>query len=148
MYAASRFHQQRHFDPSYVPGACKPPAPRAPNKFTQSERQVLEQYLLIHGAKVPRPAERAELAEQLGVGTEVIYNWCVSIQLINGGMLTMGTQVQKSHTEDEEESTVWAHAPVSSTRHQSALDYGREVDVIYRRDVGQLLYLRLLIHIS
>ena len=92
--------------------------------------------------------ERAELAEQLGVGTEVIYNWCVSIQLINGGMLTMGTQVQKSHTKDEEESTVWAHAPVSSTRHQSALDYGREVDVIYRRAVGQLLYLRLLIHIS
>ena len=63
--------------------------------FTQSERQTLEQYRIDHGPRMPSVNERAKLAAQLGIDTQVIYTWFVSIQLMKGGMLTMGPQVYK-----------------------------------------------------
>ena len=44
---------------------------------------------------MPSVDERAKLAAQLGIDTQVIYTWFVSIQLMKAGMLTMGPQVYK-----------------------------------------------------
>ena len=86
---ASRFGNCRHKDPNYVPTRSH----KAYHIFSSSEREVLEQCFNNHGAKIPSIDERAKLATQLGVEPEAIYNWFVSIQLINGGMLIMGPQV-------------------------------------------------------
>ena len=57
---------------------------------------------------MPSVDERAKLAAQLGVDTLVIFNWSVSIQLMNWRMLTVGPKVPMSHGQEGESHSLGA----------------------------------------